>query len=375
MLKKYLQKTFSLFLFIGLACTCAAQKKLKQPLEYVPADSVVMWGEGTENFRAVALGIDKALKEQPVKASRKAFKKKLKAWRREWLPLLSLTGARNEDGKAGVTEDDSRLFDTASGLFLVTGHADFMEAVERTLYNGLAHTVYTGRELNFERHLAAQALVNAAGRIYATDKEGLWVNLYVNNTAHICTPHFSVVVDEITAMPYSGRVKVRLSSLPYNGFRLKLRLRMPYWARGVAFPSEVYSYVNGRATAAQPPYVNGRPVLQMEEKDGYYIIDRAWNNGDEVLLELPVQPRFVTHVNEDAPENMQRVAIQCGPLSYVIEPGAGNGMLPKRVQLAEVPGQMGEPLYAGKYEHGVTFTAVPYMSHDGRLWTMQRKGR
>ena len=52
--------------------------------------------------------------------------------------------------------------------------------------------------------------------------------------------------------------------------------------------------------------------------DGWWVVSREWNDGDEVVLVLPLQPRFVV---ADPRLDVARgtVAVEYGPLVYCME--------------------------------------------------------
>ena len=87
-------KRYTLLIILLSACTLStAQKRLKTPLAFVPADSVVLWGESYNDLRGMALRVNKTLQARAVKPVGKAYKKALKAWKEETLPTATLTGA------------------------------------------------------------------------------------------------------------------------------------------------------------------------------------------------------------------------------------------------------------------------------------------
>jgi hypothetical protein len=63
--------------------------------------------------------------------------------------------------------------------------------------------------------------------------------------------------------------------------------------------------VNGESTAIEPV-------------KGYAVIDRAWQPGDKVALELPMPVRRVV-ANEQVEADRGRVALMRGPLVYCLE--------------------------------------------------------
>ena len=63
--------------------------------------------------------------------------------------------------------------------------------------------------------------------------------------------------------------------------------------------------------------VNGTAV-DTARTDGWWVEDREWNDGDEVVLVLPLEPRFtVADARLDAARGA--VAIEYGPLVYCLE--------------------------------------------------------
>jgi hypothetical protein len=98
-----------------------------------------------------------------------------------------------------------------------------------------------------------------------------------------------------TNYPWEGRVRVRVEE---SAGEWELHLRVPEWA--------------GSGTTATVDGVR-RPVAP-----GYATVARDWRPGDEVVLELPVAPRFV---RADPRVNALRgtVAVERGPLVYCLE--------------------------------------------------------
>ncbi len=73
-------KRYTLLIILLSACILStAQKRLKTPLAFVPADSVVLWGESYNDLRGMALRVNKTLQKREIKPVGKAYKKDLKA--------------------------------------------------------------------------------------------------------------------------------------------------------------------------------------------------------------------------------------------------------------------------------------------------------
>ena len=52
--------------------------------------------------------------------------------------------------------------------------------------------------------------------------------------------------------------------------------------------------------------------------NGYVTIERTWKKGDEIELDLPVQPRII-HANAQVKNLSGQVAIASGPIVYSLE--------------------------------------------------------
>lgn len=212
-----------LILFITaltIAAALQAQKLLKEPLTYVPADSVVIWGEDISDLRGTALKLDASLTEQPLgePGNKKDFVRKIKKWQTEYLPQINLAGGLGEENLP-QTVATANMTGLAADLLRLTADSRLADVMERSLFNQLLREVALPGEMTMEKHVAAQALINATGKILATDEEGIYINLYLNSTAHVRTKQFDVMLDILTAMPHEGRIKVRLSgfaAMPYR---------------------------------------------------------------------------------------------------------------------------------------------------------------
>jgi len=105
-----------------------------------------------------------------------------------------------------------------------------------------------------------------------------------------------VRLDVATGYPFNGRIRVRIDSTPDRPW--SLTLRVPAWAAGGARLT-----VAGRARP-----VSAGPVTER----------RVWQRGDEVVLELPMAPRF-THPDPRIDAVRGCVAVEQGPLVLAVE--------------------------------------------------------
>lgn len=255
--------------------TLLAQKALRQPLKAIAADSVMVWSNGTLNWRMTALAFNKNLQSQPYTAHKKDFSSLRQAWTTRRVNLAGGTGAMN---RAEAVYSAGQTLSMAAQWFLLTGESQPIDYAERALYNLLPYTLRQQRLSDVERGAAAQSMLNAVGLIYAASEESVYVNFFVNSFAKIPLHHGQVAIDQITDMPYMPGTRLRVSGLLQGARQFTLRIRLPEWA----------------TAAATSIIVNGHEERPKVEQ-GYFVIDRTWNNQDEVYIRFPFTPRLVSN--------------------------------------------------------------------------------
>jgi hypothetical protein len=105
-----------------------------------------------------------------------------------------------------------------------------------------------------------------------------------------------MVVRMETAYPWDGRIKLTVEQTPTTARALSFRV--PGWCT---------------APAAR---VNGRPTPR--GSNGYVRVERAWQSGDVVELDLPMEPRLI-EAHPWIESTRGCVAIERGPLVYCLE--------------------------------------------------------
>lgn len=131
--------------------------------------------------------------------------------------------------------------------------------------------------------------------VMATADNGLAAMLYASSqtTAKVANGK-EVVLKEETNYPFEETIRFTLQTSAKVDFPLYLRI--PTWAQ-------------------QPTVkVNGKAVSTKIEAGKYVCIDRTWNNGDQVTLELPMQ--FGMHTWQ---VNKNSVSINYGPLTLSLK--------------------------------------------------------
>ena len=235
----------------------------------------------------------------------------------------------------------------AAGFFdrnlnLLTGDARYVDALERELYNGaLTGVSLAGDSYTYVNPLQAPQgnsrwswngcpccppmflkLMGAMpGYIYAQDKSGIYVNLFVGSKAQIQLAGRKVVLTQTTDYPWQGEVKFTVE--PAKPSEFVLHIRIPGWCQGPSSPEDLYQPDNRPLNGAVRLKVNGKVVTNPEVVRGYALLHRRWKSGDTVqlALDMPVQ-RVKANARVEAAKG--RVALMRGPIVYCFE-GSDNG--------------------------------------------------
>ena len=221
----------------------------------------------------------------------------------------------------------------------LTGDAEYIDVLERSLYNGaldglslsgdrffygnvLASTGKNSRREWFGTACCpaniARLVASVGNYVYASSDQGIWVNLFVGNNASIPVGKQMVNMQMETNYPWDGAVKMTVK--PGKRLNTKIYVRIPGWARGIAVPGGLYGFADQDNTAAEI-WLNGKK-LDMNVAQGYVMINRQWKDGDEIELRLPMNVRKIT-ARKEVNADEGRIAIQRGPLVYCVE-GADN---------------------------------------------------
>ena len=160
------------------------------------------------------------------------------------------------------------------------------------------------------------------GYVYATKGKDIYVNLFIGNEAEISTPGNKVKISIVTGYPWEGKVKIQLT--PVKPEKFSLQIRIPQWALGQPLPSDLYTYVQQNSNAPVIT-VNGKKV-PVETKNGFALINRKWRKNDYVTVEFPMPPHLVK-ANEKVAEDINKLAVERGPVVYCAEWVDNNGLV------------------------------------------------
>ncbi|MBX3241999.1 MAG: glycoside hydrolase family 127 protein [Chitinophagaceae bacterium] len=221
-------------------------------------------------------------------------------------------GGRKYLGETCATAYQIRLMDK---LMQMEGNARYGDMMDRMLYNALfAAQSPDGRQLryfipmegervyfkhdtyccpnNFRRIVA-----DLPGMIFYQTANGVAVNLYSTSEANIqLSSKISLTLRQQTSYPATGNIKLDIE--PSEPASFSVALRIPAWC------NKAVVKING--TAHQQKIVAGS-FLQLE---------RHWQPGDQVTLQLPMSLRLVAGRVRQA----GRVAVLRGPQVFCLNP-------------------------------------------------------
>jgi hypothetical protein len=227
-------------------------------------------------------------------------------------------------------------------MFLLHKDARYMDVLERTLYNAVIvgvslegdtffypNPLASDGKFRFNKGAACRQpwfgtaccpgnitrfLPSMPGYIYAADRDGLYVNLFMASQADIPLQDNTVHIQQRTEYPWEGKVQVEIS--PAQEGEFDLFVRIPGWAQNRPVPGDLYRYLD---LSEETPSlaVNGKSV-PLEMVKGYATLHRTWKKGDVVLVDLPMPVRRVlSHPN--VVEDEGKIALERGPLVYCVE--------------------------------------------------------
>jgi uncharacterized protein len=212
-------------------------------------------------------------------------------------------------------------------MLMITGEAKYADLVERTLYNGFlaglsldgqryiyanplqvreGHTA-RGDDRDYERvewfHCACcppnvmRTLASLEHYVLLGSEARVLLHQYMSGRYAASVAGRELWMEVTTDYPWDGTVTIRVAEAPAGPW--ELALRVPHWAEQPTLT------VNGTAVDTAPA-------------DGWWVVGREWNDGDEVVLVLPLEPRFTV---ADPRLDVARgaVAVEYGPLVYCLE--------------------------------------------------------
>lgn len=221
-------------------------------------------------------------------------------------------------------------------MFLLSGDSKYIDVMERTLYNALLSGIsMTGDKFfypnpleSFGTHIRAawfdcaccptnvtRFIASVANYVYAVKENNLYVNLFTNNETEIKLNSGQVKLKQETNYPWEGLVKIIVSP-EREGETFALRIRIPAWVQNKPLESDLYKFIGSQKEKVSI-MVSGKP-MELKIENGFAVVERKWNQGDIVELNLPMEIRRIA-ANEKVEADKDRVALQRGPIVYAAE--------------------------------------------------------
>jgi DUF1680 family protein len=277
-------------------------------------------------------------------------------------------------------------------MFLLHGDARYVDVLERTLYNG----VLSGLSLDGTRFFYPNTLrydgisrfnrgqegrspwfdcsccpsnlsrfvPSVAGYAYALRDGEVYVNLFMNGRADLETGNGILSLDQRTTYPWSGKIEMEVVS--DEEISARIHIRIPGWAVNRPVPSDLFTFAD-TSDLAPVVLVNGEEIIPDMEK-GFALLERTWNKGDVIVLDLPMESRRVI-ANEKVEAKKGLVAVQYGPIVYCAEEIDNNlDVLDASVKEDAVFKATFEPELLGGVNQlrGAGLTLVPYYAWANR---------
>ncbi|MBO7120347.1 MAG: glycoside hydrolase family 127 protein [Bacteroidaceae bacterium] len=228
-------------------------------------------------------------------------------------------------------------------MFRLHGEGKYIDMLERALYNTVLDGYgIAGKTFYYPNRLASSSrgdarsewfgtsccptnlcrlIPSVPGYIYAVDDDALYWNLFVASTATATVGDVTFGITVSGSYPYKGEMKLTLSSVEGDASSKMLKVRVPGWAVNKPVESDLYAFTNPTTTPVVIK-VNGEEI-EYAVQDGYAILQKDWQAGDEVSLSLPMDIHQVVS-NANLKSNEGLCAYERGPLVYCAE-GIDNG--------------------------------------------------
>lgn len=220
-------------------------------------------------------------------------------------------------------------------MFLLHGHAKYIDVMERTLYNGaLSGISLEGDKFFYPNPLESHGrhqrspwfgcaccpsnvtrfIPAVPGYIYAQKDNNIYVNLFIGCKAQLNTKNNRVTMTQNTRYPWEGNVRITVE--PEKTDEFTIFIRIPGWARNEAVPTDLYHFL--KQTSEKPRLRVNNKEIQAPMQNGFATITRKWNKGDIIELNLPMPVRRII-ANEKIEDDKGKVTLQRGPIVYCAE--------------------------------------------------------
>ena len=144
---------------------------------------------------------------------------------------------------------------------------------------------------------AARLIASIGTYFYGLSEDEVALHLYCDNKAEMAVAGSRLTLTQKTRYPADGLIALDVA--PETPTRFTLSLRVPAWAKGYSLT------LNGEKLDASP-------------EKGYIRLQRLWQAGDRLVLELDMQPQLL-YAHAHVAADQGRAALLRGPFVYCIE--------------------------------------------------------
>jgi DUF1680 family protein len=213
-------------------------------------------------------------------------------------------------------------------MLLATGEGRFADLIDRTLHNAvLAGVSLDGERYFYVNPLASNSRPEHLGRGGCVRKEWHLVACCPPNVMRLLASlgHYVATRDR-TGLQVHQYVPAQIATSLASGQRVRLRMETRYpWEGSVRLTLEDAAGEPWTLALRVPAWsglpavrVNGTAVDSTPAADGYARLERRWQAGDLIELDLPMEPTFIEpHPAIESTRGC--VAIERGPLVYCLE--------------------------------------------------------
>jgi DUF1680 family protein len=220
-------------------------------------------------------------------------------------------------------------------MFLMHDDAKYIDVLERVLYNAaLSGISMKGDRFFYPNPLestgqharspwfgcaccpsnVARFIPSVPGYAYAHKNNDVYVNLFISGEATIETVNNKVKLTQQTRYPWKGGVNISIE--PEKSDTFTIYVRIPGWAQNRCVPSDLYKFLKNMNKEVTLK-VNGKR-LSLNIQRGFARIERKWQKGDTIGLNLPMPVRRVI-AHREVKADRDKVALQRGPIVFCLE--------------------------------------------------------
>jgi len=224
----------------------------------------------------------------------------------------------------------------------LTGNAEYIDVLERSLYNGaLDGLSLSGDRFFYGNPLAssgknarrewfgtaccpaniARLIASLGNYIYGYSKDKIFVNLFVGSNTNFKLSTGDLQFTMATNYPWAGTMKCTLNMKKKQS--VPIAFRWPGWANGIPAPGQLYFYDKNTKEEKPTVLVNGNEVKYQIE-NGYVLVQQEWKDNDVIEYKLPMEVKKIMARDELVQDN-GRIALQRGPIVYCVEAVDNNG--------------------------------------------------